>query len=123
MQHDLVLGELVAAGAGDLLERALEARIVEHLDPPAPVAHEVVVVLAVRERRLEARHTAAEVDAMNEAELRQPLEHAVDACDPHLAAVGPQAVEELLRGHAAVLALEVRDDRLAGAARPGAGPA
>ena len=116
-----MLRELVAARAGDLLERALEAGVVEHLDPSARVAHEVVVVLASRESGLEAGHAAAEVDAVHEAEVRQPVEHAVDARDPHLLAVGPQAVEELLRGHAAVLALEVRDDRLAGAARSGAG--
>ncbi len=118
-----MLGELVAAGAGDLLQRLLEAGVVEHLDAPALVAHEVVVVLAPGKRGLEAGHAAAEVDAVNETELGQPLEHAVDACDPDLAAVGSQAVEQLLRGHTAVLALEVRDDRFARAARSGAGAA
>ena len=115
-----MLGELVAAGACNLLERVLETGVVEHLDAPALVAHEVVVVLAARERGLEARHSAAEVDAVHEAELREPLEHAVDAGDADLAPVRTQAVEELLCGHAAVLLLEVGDDRFARPARPGA---
>ena len=43
-----MLRELVAAGAGDLLQRLLEAGVVEHLDAPALVADEMVVVLAAR---------------------------------------------------------------------------
>ncbi len=118
-----MLRELVAAGAGDLLQRLLEAGVVEHLDAPALVAHEVVVVLAARKRGLEAGHAAAEIHAVHETELRQPLEDAVHARDPHLLALRAQAVEELLGRDAAVLALELGDDRLAGAARPRAGAA
>ena len=107
-----------AACARDLLEGLLEAGVVEHLDPSALVTHEVVVVLAAGERGLEARHAAAEIHAVHETELRQALEDAVHARDPDPLPVRTQAVEQLLRGDAAVLALEVRDDRLAGAARP-----
>jgi hypothetical protein len=117
-QHDVVLGELVAAGARDLLQGLFETGVVEHLDASALVAHEVVVVLASGKGGLEARHAAAEVHAMNEAELGEALEDAVDARDPDFLAVSTEAVEELLRGDAAVLALEVGDDRLPGASRP-----
>jgi hypothetical protein len=81
------------------------------------------MVLAAGERRLETGHAPAEIDAMHETELRQPLEDAVHARDPHLLPVCAQAVEELLRRDAAVLALEVGDDRLTGAARSRAGAA
>ena len=118
-----MLRELVAPGAGDLLERLFEPDVVEHLDAPALVAHEVVVMLASRQRGLEAGDAAAEVHAVHEAELRQALEDAVHARDAYLLAVRPQAVEDLLGGDAAVLALQVRDDRLAGAARSRAGTA
>ncbi len=112
-----MLCELVAAGAGYELECALEAVVVEHLDSATFVADEVVVMLPARKRGLEARHAATQIYPVHESEFGQPVEHAVDARYPDLAPVRPQPVVELLGGDAAVLALQVRDHRLACAAR------
>ncbi len=115
-----MLRELVAARARDLLQGALERRVVEHLDAPALIADEVVMVLAAREGGLEARDTAAENDAMDESEIRELLEHAVDARDADALAVVSEPVEQLLSGEAAVLALQVGDHLVASTAGSGA---
>lgn len=71
----------VAPAAGNSLERRLEGRILERLDLPAVVADEMVVMLAVGVRRLEAGDAVAEVDPLHEAELVETFEGTVDACD------------------------------------------
>lgn len=63
----------VSVAACDTNERRLERRVLEGLDLAAVVANEVVVVHAVRVRRLEAGDAVAEVDALDEAELREAL--------------------------------------------------
>lgn len=93
MEHDVVLRELVAARARDLLQGALERRVVEHLDAPALITDEVVMVFPAREGWFEARDTAAENDAMDESEIRELLEYAVDARDADALAVVAEAVE------------------------------
>ena len=76
----------------------------------------MVVVLAARAHRLEARDARAEIDALEETLRGEQLEHAVDARDPDAAAVRAQAVEDLLRGEAAVLLGEELDHGPPGAA-------
>lgn len=115
--------ESVSVPVGHPLEPSLEGRIVERLHRPARRADEVVVVRAVRLGRLEARHAVAEIDPMDESEVGELLEHAVDARDPHLLPVAPQAVEELLRGEAALLLREVGDDLVPRRACPRSGAA
>jgi hypothetical protein len=105
-KDDVVAGDGVAGPALDLTEGALELVVGECLNLAAVVANEVVVVLAARVDRLEARSTGADVDALDEAVLAQLLEDAVDAGDPDAAAFRAQLVEDLLRGQAAVLAPE-----------------
>jgi hypothetical protein len=75
-----VAARLVSAPARDPLERSLERRILERLDLSAVVADEMVVMLAVGVRRLEAGDAVAEVDPLHEAELVETFEGAVDAC-------------------------------------------
>jgi zinc transport system substrate-binding protein len=118
-----VLRQLVPPRVRHARQGALERLVVEHLDASAVFAYEVVVVLSTGERRLEAGHAAPEVDAVHEAELCELLEDAVDTRDPDLAAVRAEAVEDLLRRHAAVLPLEVLDDGVSRAACPCAGAA
>ena len=60
---------------------------------------------------------------MDEAEIGELVEDAVDARDPDLAAVRAEAVEHLLGGEAAVVLAEMGDDRLARRARPRPGAA
>ena len=68
--------------------------------------------------RLVAGDAGAEVDPLDEALGGEELEHAVDARDPDPPVRGPEPVEDLLRGQAAVLSAEQLDHRAAGAAVP-----
>ena len=76
----------------------------------------MVVVVAARADRLEARDARAEIDALEQALRGEQLEHAVDARDPDAAAVRAEPVEDLLRGEAAVLLGEQLDHGAPGAA-------
>lgn len=108
-----MLREPVSVPVGNPLEPPLEGEIVEGLDLPARIADEVVVVRAVRVRRLEPGDAVAEVDPMDESEVGELLEDPVDARDADLPPLAPQGVEELLRGAAALLSGEVGDDLVA----------
>jgi hypothetical protein len=113
----------VAAGrvsptAGDPLERDLEGRVLERLDLAAVVAHEVVVMLAAGARGLEPRDPVAQVDALDETEVVESFEGAIDACDPDARASSAQTVVNLLGGHAAGLSTDELDDGAACAATP-----
>ena len=79
-----------------------------------------MVVLAARVGGLEARG-AVDVDAVHELELGEHVERPVDAGQPDGAAVRAQAVVDLLRAQAAVLAAEQREHLAAGAAGAVAG--
>ena len=81
------------------------------------------MVLASRQRALEARRRAAEIDPMDEAQIGELVEDAIDARNPDLAPVRAEAVEHLLGGEAAVVLAEMGDDRLARRARPRPGAA
>ena len=76
--------------------------------------------------RLVARGHGAEVDALDEPERGEQLQHAVDARDADLAAAAlPQQVEDVLRAETAVLLgehLDHRGARAAGAVALGAQP-
>ena len=58
-------GHDVPATVGDPLDRRLERRVRERLDLAAVVAHEVVMMVAVRMGGLEPRHAVSEVDALD----------------------------------------------------------
>jgi hypothetical protein len=96
-EDDVVCGHGVAAPVADARNRRLERWVLEGLDPAAVVADEMVVMVALRTGRLEARHTVAEVDALHEAELVEALERAVHGRDPRPGALRPNAVVDLLR--------------------------
>jgi hypothetical protein len=76
----------------------------------AVFADEVVMMLAVRMERLEARGAGADVDPLDEAVPGQLLENAVDAGDADSAAFGAQLVEDLLSRETTVLAAEQLDN-------------
>ena len=78
----------VAGPALDLPQRALELVVGEGFDLAAIVADEVVMVLAARVDRLEARRSGADVDSLDEAVLAELLENPVDARDSDAAIVG-----------------------------------
>ena len=104
----------VAETVGHPLERVLQTIVGERLDPTAVVADEMVMmVLAIRKRDLEARNPIPDLDALDEPQLGQGVEDAIDARDPDLATRGLDAVEDLLRRSAAPLLAQVVEDRSA----------
>jgi len=109
-------GDGVAGSALDLVQGALELVVGEGFYLAAVVADEVVMMLSVRVDRLEASGAGADVDPLDEPVLAQVLEYAVDARDSDPAALGPQPIEDLLGGQAAILAPEQLDDGAASAA-------
>ena len=111
----------VAEPAGDAVDRALEPRIRERLDLSAVAAHEVMVVVAVCRCGLEPRDSVARVDALDEPQVDESVERAVDGRDSDGAPCLAEPVEDLLRAQAAVLAAEELDDRASRAALAKAG--
>lgn len=108
--------EGVAVTRGHTRERPFERPVGKRLHATAVVADEVMMMVAVRMRRLEARDAAAQVDPVDEAKVDEGLEHAVDARDPDPTTRGTEAVVQLLRRYTAVLAAEVLDHGAPGAA-------
>ena len=109
----------IVASLLDCLDGALELLIGERLHLAARAAHEVVVMGLAG--RLVPHDAVADVDPLHEAVLVEPVEHAVDACEADLAAVGGQRVVDLLGAEAARLHLEVLEHDETRSARPVAG--
>jgi len=112
-----VLLDGIAEPAGDAVDRALQARVAERLDLAAVAADQVMVVVAVRRRRLEACDTVASVDPLHEAEIDERVERPVDACEADASPRPSQCSVDLLRAETAILAAEQLDDRAPRAAR------
>ena len=123
VEDDVVRVHAVAELPRHPREGPLEGRVEEGLNLAAVVADEVVVVLPVRLRRLETRDAVADVDALDEMELREQIEHPIDTRDPDAPAPAADAVEDLLGRAAAALPFEVLHDRVARAAALVPGPA
>lgn len=92
------------------VDRILQRLVLEGGDLPAAVADDVMVVLAAWKRGL-VTGGGADVEAVDEPHSREQIERPVDARDADQPAISAQAVEDLLRGQAAVLAGEKLDDR------------
>src|SRR5438128_2120550 len=114
-QNHVVSGNCVAARSFDAPQSPLEPCVREGLHLAAVLADEVMVVI-FPVQRLVTGGARAELDALHEAALGEDVEHAIDACDPDLAALTTQGIEDLLCAEAAVLAAEELDHRPAGAA-------
>jgi hypothetical protein len=99
----------VAEVSGETLELALEALVLEGDDLAAVGADEVVMVVSAA-GRLEPCDAVADVHPLDESELGERVERAVDTRDADSATVVPDAVVDLLRGQAAALRGEVFDD-------------
>lgn len=106
-----MLLERVAEAPGRPLERALERLVRERLDLAAPVADQMVMMLVIAPRRLEAGDPVTGVHTLDETELGERVERSVDARDPDRVSRGRNPVVDLLGRAAAVLAVEVLDDR------------
>jgi len=112
-----------ANALGDTVERNFEPLVGERLHPPAVVADDVVVVLAVRSPRLEACRAGSEIDPLHEPHFHEHVERAVDAGEADGPTGGAGAVEHLLRRQAARFGTEETDHRSARAATAEAPPA
>ena len=97
------------------LDRPLEVVVLELRHGAAAVADDVVVVLPTRKRRLVASHARADVEPLDEPQLVEQLERAVDARLADAATV--EAVGQLPGGDAAAFARHRLDDRAARGAR------
>lgn len=113
--------EVAAERAGGATERLLERGVEEGLDGAAAVAHEMVMVARPGAGRLEASDAVPDVDALDEAELGELGDGAVDARDADAGPARADAVEDLPGREAARLRAEVLDDgpACASAAEPG----
>ena len=115
-QHHLVVLDASAQPLGDLVDRPLQRGVVERDQPPAAVAHEVMVVLARRVGHLVAGDAVAEVEPLDQLVVVEQLERAVHAraADRALARGGAaQRVLDLQRAECAVLAREQLDQPFA----------
>ena len=74
------------------------------------------MMVAARVCGLVAGDAVADVDALHEAEVGELVDGAIDARDPHSAAVRTDPVEDLLGGETAALLAEVLHHGRAGAA-------
>jgi hypothetical protein len=95
-QDDIVSGDEVSAPVGNALDGGFERRVREGLDPSAVVADEVVMVVVVRVRRLEAGDSVAEVDTLDEPERVHAFERAIHARDPDACATRAYLLVELV---------------------------
>lgn len=109
--------------AGDTIEGVLQRGVGERLHLAAVVADEVVVVLTPGLRWLVAGDPVAELDPLHELECGERVENPVHTGDPGTSAFGVDAVVDLLRRLAALLASEMTDDAPPRSAAPKPGAA
>jgi hypothetical protein len=110
VEHDLVGAHADVEAARGPFERLFETWIRKRLYLPAVVADQVMVMLTVEVRRLEAGDPITELDPLQEAKLDELLERAIDARDPYATTLAADPVEDLLGRAAARLHAEVLDD-------------
>jgi hypothetical protein len=115
MDHELVRGDGVVEAAAQATDRALELGVLEGGHSPAPVADDMMVMLAARHDRLVAIAAVSEIDALGETEVVEEIERPVDARDPDRTSAPLDPLSDLLRREAAVLARKQLDH---GAPRP-----
>lgn len=94
----------------DAVDGGFERVVGELLDAAAGVAHDVVMMLAARLRRLVAGGAVPHLQSADEAEPDEELQSAVDARDPDRLVGRTQVVGERRRGDAARTLGERLDD-------------
>lgn len=112
-EHDVVSCDPVADFAGHAVHRALESLVLPGLHLAAVLADHVVMMVAARKCRLVARRLIADVDALDETELGEQIEHPVNTRDSDGPARAACALVDLLGCGAALLPAEQLDHRCA----------
>src|SRR5665213_2894741 len=74
MEHDLVLGDVERHPSRRPFDGALESLVPERLEPPAAIAHQVVVMCGALHEGLISRDAGTDVDALDGADLLELLE-------------------------------------------------
>lgn len=115
-QHDVVLGDLERDLIGHLLDRPLQAAVLEGLHPAAAPADRVMVMVPGRVDPLVARDPALDLEALHQAQLLQQVEGPVDAGATDVDLAPAQLLLELQRGHRAIVSGQRLDDDGPGAA-------
>ncbi len=109
MQDDIVPVDVRIQSRTELDDRALEHRIFKGDDIPAVRAEQVVMMLTARVGRLETGGSVAYIDALDEPQVQEYLEHPVDTRDSNGSAAVAQLVKDLLRRETAFLRCELLD--------------
>lgn len=92
-------------------DRALERLVLERRGGATVVAYEMVVMVAIRTDQLVPRRPAGDGDPLQEPQLGQQAERAVDARNAHALAAAPQSADELVCIHTPAAAAERLDHR------------
>ena len=96
--------------SGQATDRALEARVLEGRYPPARFADDVMMVVAPGHRRLVARRTVSQLNALDQPPAVQQFECSIHAGDADSVAGGVEPVGDLLGAQQAVLAFQQVND-------------
>jgi len=102
--------DLIVEAAGDPRDGPLELRVLERGHPPAAVADEMVVVLAVRVRGLESGRALTDVETLDQPQPLEQLERAIDGRDADVLALVAEAIGDLARAQDALLLTEQAHD-------------
>ena len=105
----------------EAVDRALQPRVVERDQPPAPLAHQMMVMVTVRAHALKARLTVPHLDALHQPVLDQQLQYAIDAGPAGGTFLVAKRILDLHRAQRARLAGQHLNDPLASAASLQAG--
>jgi len=112
-----VHADLVLEAATEPVDRVLETTVLECGHLAAPVADDVMVVLAAGVGGL-VTSCGADIHPPHQVELRKQLERSIDARDPDAPVTAPELIEDLLRGQAAGLPVQRLQYGRAGASCP-----
>lgn len=110
----MVVDDVVLA-FGDAVERALKRLVVEGADTATVEADDVVVVVGGASG-LVSGFASPEIEPVDEPQPEQHVERPVDAGEANGLFLGPESVEDLVRGKAAIFAGQKLDNRAARAA-------
>lgn len=112
MQHDLVVMQAKAQPPRETVDRAFQVGIVKRNQPPAAIAHEMVMMIAARVHALVARRAVSDLETIDQPPFTEQFKDPVDtrSADPLVAAA--QLVLDLKRRQGAPLPGEQIDDRV-----------
>lgn len=76
--------DFVLETALQVLDRTLQALVLEGTDLTTPIADDVVVMMAAGNDRLVQRATISGIDSLHQAHSMEEVQGTIDACQPHV---------------------------------------